>query len=123
VNRFAFAAVLICAAPAFAETRFFATLEELPLAPGLEERASGFSFDGAGGRVVGALAEGPAAPAAVRAFYLETLPALGWSYSPGGEGLVFLRGRERLTLSIARHGAATEVQVRLFTRPSPVSAD
>jgi hypothetical protein len=123
VNRFIFAAALICALPAYADARFFAAIEDLPLAPGLEERAAGFSFDSAGGRVVGALAEGPAATAAVRAFYLETLPALGWSFSPGGEDLVFLRGRERLTLSIAPHSGGARLQARLFTRPAAMDAD
>ncbi len=123
MSSLAFVAAILCAAPAFADARFFATLEDVPLAPGLEERVSGFSFEGAGGRVTSALAEGRATPGAVRAFYVETLPQLGWSFSPGGDDLVFLRGRERLTLAISPSGAGAHLDVRLFTRPAAVNAD
>lgn len=115
--------ILACAAPAFAETRFFAAIEDLPVADGLVEEGVGFSFEDASGRMVSASARGAVAPAAVGGFYLDTLPALGWSYSPGGEDLVFLRGRERLILFIAAEDAGSTLEVRLFTRPASMNAD
>ncbi len=119
-------ASIVCSAPAFAEGRFFAAIEDLPLAPGLEEAGPPLWFDDANGRIVGAMARGAAEPAAVRRFYLETLPALGWSFSPGAgvEGeIVFLRGRERLALAIAAHEGGAEMQTRLFIRPAPPRDD
>lgn len=111
------------ASPAFADTRYFAALEDVPLAPGLTE-AAGFQFEEAGGRIIGATANGRATPAAVRAFYSDTLPALGWSQSPTGtDELVFLRGRERLTFSVRREGQGAALDVRLFTRPASMNAD
>ena len=126
MNRFALIAAVVCAAPAAAEGRFFTAIDDLPLAPGLEEAGPGFWFDDANGRIVGVIAHGPAQPAAVRRFYLDTLPALGWSFSPGAgvEGeLVFLRGRERLALAVSAHEAGAEMQTRLFIRPAPSRGD
>mgnify|MGYP000965552813 CR=1 FL=1 len=119
VSRFLFAAVLLAAAPAAAQSRYFAGIDDLPLAPGLVERAGGAGFAGAEGRVVVAVAQGPAAPASVLAFYIETLPALGWGFSPGGEDLEFRRGRERLALAIAPADGGARVEVRLFSAPAP----
>jgi hypothetical protein len=96
----------------------------LPVAPGLEEAAPGFSFDGAAGRIIGASASGEAQPASIRSFYAQTLPALGWSQSPGVSeqgDLIFLRGRERLALTIAPQASGSAVRVRLFMRPSSLA--
>jgi hypothetical protein len=116
----------VIAAPASAQARFFGAIEDLPLAPGLEEAGLGVYFDSESGRITGALAQGAAAPGAVTAFYMETLPALGWAFSPGagapGE-LVFVRGREQLALLIAPADGGVEMQVRLVTRPAPMNAD
>lgn len=124
MSRAVFVAALICATAAHAEARFFSGIDDLPLAPGLSE-AQSFQFDEAGGRITGATASGRATPAAVRAFYTETLPALGWSSSPNGESrdLVFLRGRERLTLSIVASGDGASLEVRLLVRPAAMNAD
>lgn len=124
--RFALIAAIACVAPAHAEGRFFAAIEDLPLAPGLEEAGPGIWLDDANGRIVGVIARGQARPAEVRRFYLDTLPARGWSFSPGagvdGE-LVFLRGRERLALAISARDGGVEVEARLFIRPEPIRAD
>jgi hypothetical protein len=113
---------LAVAAPAFAEGHYFSVAEDLPLAPGLAEDAAAFSFDGAGGRIVGGSARGPTTPAALRRFYEVALPPLGWSQSPGEGGadaMVFLRDREQLTLSIAVEGRLTVLGVRLSFQPAP----
>ena len=123
MSRALFLAAILIVSPAFADTRFFAAMEDVPLAPGLIEGA-GFQFEEAGGRIIGSTATGRATPAAVRSFYTDTLPALGWSQSPTGtDDLVFLRGRERLTLSIRREGQGAALDVRLFTRPASMNAD
>lgn len=123
MSRALFLVAVLIASPAFADTRFFAAMEDVPVAPGLSEGA-GYQFEEAGGRIVGAAASGRATPAAVRAFYNDTLPALGWSLSPTGtDELVFLRGRERLTLAIRSQGQGAMLDVRLFTRPASMNAD
>ena len=120
------AALLAIAAPAAAQGRFFTAVEDLPLAPGLEEQGPGFWFEDANGRIVGAVASGPAEPDQVRRFYLDTLPQLGWSFSPdaGVEGeLVFLRGRERLALAVSASDGGAQMETRLFVHPTPSRGD
>ncbi len=119
------ATAVLAAAPAYAEARFFAAIDDLPLAPGLVETSGGFAFEGAEGRIVDVRAAGAAAPDAVRGFYVETLPALGWSQNPTPESgpLEFLRGRERLSLSIAGVAGHARLEARLVTRPASMSAD
>ncbi|OAB54949.1 hypothetical protein AY600_13470 [Phormidium willei BDU 130791] len=82
------------------ETRYFEELPDLPVMPGLAEaEAAGIAFDKPGGRIVTLYALGAPAPAAVRAFYAETLPALGWR--PDG-ARAWRRAGERLTLETRR---------------------
>lgn len=126
MSRALIVAALLSVASAHAEGRYFSAIEDVPLAPGLEEAGRPFWFDDANGRIVAAVARGAAAPDAVRRFYLEALPELGWSFSPGAgvEGeLVFLRGRERLALTIAPHEGGAELEVRLFIQPEPTRGD
>lgn len=119
-------AVACFAASAHADTRYFSAMEDLPLAPGLSEAGPGLWFDDPNGRITGAMAHGSVAPEAVRRFYLDTLPALGWALSPGagvdGE-LVFLRGRERLALAITARNGGAELEARLFVRPASMRGD
>jgi hypothetical protein len=112
-------AAFVSAAPALAQGRYFAAIEDLPLAPGLTERAGGFVFQGQEGRIVSAAAEGPTDAAAVRAFYRETLPALGWAENPGAEPAEFLRGRERLILEISTAETGLRLEARLIARAAP----
>lgn len=123
MSRALFAAIaLLVATPAHAE--YFDAIEDLPVAPGLDESAPGFSFDGAAGRIIGASASGDAPPATIRTFYTQTLPALGWAQSPGVNeqgDLIFLRGRERLALTIAPQTNGSAMRVRLFMRPSSLA--
>ena len=74
-------------------TGFVSTIEDLPLMPGIIEEEGGMVFDSARGRIVEAFATGPVSEAAVRAFYDETLPQLGWR--PLGAG-AFQRENEIL---------------------------
>ena len=122
MSRFAFTAALMCAAPAFAETAYFTAIPDLPLAQGLHDVGDNWEFSNAGVRVFGAAARGRARAEQVRAFYQETLPALGWAVSVGSGGeneTVYLRGREQLELSIHQRGEDVLLAVRVFVNPAP----
>ncbi|MEP4377946.1 MAG: hypothetical protein ABJ215_05490 [Alphaproteobacteria bacterium] len=77
---------------------YLADVDDLPLAPGLiEDMDAGVAFDKPEGRIVQAVASGRVDPAGVRAFYAETLPALGWQ--PGADG-TWARGAEVLRVNV-----------------------
>lgn len=121
---FLLALVAAVAAPAYAEAAYFAAIDDVPLPPGFREREGGWSFAGEAGRIVEAEALGSASGVAVREFYDETLPALGWSASPQADGaLVFVRGRESLSFSVRSEGGLTLIGVRLVTRPASMAPD
>lgn len=114
------AAAALASAPAWAETAFFTDVEDVPLPPGFTEQGPGFSFVGPEGRILEAEAAGAGDPLAVQAFYQQTLPALGWAEAPAAaEGLVFLRGRERLVLQLGP-GA---LRLRLTVSPASMEID
>jgi hypothetical protein len=71
-------AVLAGAFPALSAGAFLAECEDLPLPPGLTELPGGTLFDTPNGRIVEATAEGNLAAAAIRSFYTQALPQLGW---------------------------------------------
>ena len=107
--------LLVLSAPRVAQaTAFLADVDDLPLAPGLiEDAGSRMAFDKPGGRIVQALASGPVAPAAVRTFYTETLPELGWQLGPSGS---WTRGSEMLSVSF--ESASGGVVVRFAIAPA-----
>jgi len=92
-------------------------IEDLPLMPGLRERAERtLVFDTPQGRIVEAFASGTVAPGAVLDFYAETLPQLGWRRD--GEAL-FRRAGEVLALEFsASPKDGTGVQVRFSLSPA-----
>jgi len=115
---FAVAAV-VCATPASADVGYFAAIDDLPMPPGFAEGEAGGSFTSPGGRIVLASAEGRLEPMAVRDFYYEALPQLGWSASPQSDGsLVFVRGRERLSFTIERSDRRTRLGAQLVILPA-----
>lgn len=110
-------AVLLAPAPPCAETAYFESIEDLPLPPGFLELGASPGFDAPEGFIVLGYAAGPTAPDAVRMFYEDALPALGWALSPGlATDLVFSRGREQLTLRIGQGAGGTEIEARLILR-------
>ena len=122
VSRFIFALALLCAAPAFADTRYFTQIEDLPIAPGLEETDARFEFFDTGASILGASARGRAQAEQVRAYYQTVLPELGWALSIGSGGeneTVYLRGREELALSFHQRADELELQVQLFSQAPP----
>jgi hypothetical protein len=92
---------------------FVGGVEDLPLMPGLVEVAEArVIFDKPGGRIVEAFAVGRASAAAVREFYAQALPQLGWRRLNGGG---YGREDEVLTLDIGAEGG--EVTVRFSISP------
>lgn len=123
VSRALFLAALIFAGPAIAETRYFARIPDLPLPPGLAEAEAAAGFDGHG-RIVFAEAVGRADGLAVRDFYYDTLPQLGWSESVEEGAAVFQRGRERLMFFLIREeGGQLRLRVQLAVQPAAMNGD
>lgn len=112
------AAVLIafalgCAGAGRADEGFFSAVEDLPVMPGLAERAdSTVIFQKPEGRIVEMTAEGAVSRDAVVAFYQRVLPQLGWSREKDGS---YRRESERLRLAFAP--AAAGVAVNLTITP------
>jgi hypothetical protein len=124
MSRALLASLLVWASPALAQdARYFSAIEDLPIAPALRETDAGAAFAGADGRIVAATAQGPGSGDGVAAFYRRALPALGWSLSPGGDEIVYLRGRERLVLSLSEEGQTVRLDVRLVVAPASMDAD
>lgn len=77
-------AMALAQMPAFASDAFFSVVEDLPLAPGLNEEPGGFLFESPTGRIVEVSATGTIAPAEIESFYAQSLPQLGWQrLAPG----------------------------------------
>ncbi len=82
-----------------AATGFVTGIPDLPLVAGLtEDTEAGLVFDKPSGRIVEATASGPLKRAGVVAFYVETLPELGWRRV---EELAFAREGEVLRIAIS----------------------
>ena len=111
-------ALALGAAAAWAEDarRFVGGVDELPLAPGLEETSGAVVFDKPGGRIVEADAAGALEAAEVRAFYRSVLPAFGWT---AAGGLDFVRGGEALRIEIAEKNGALSVHFSISPREDP----
>ncbi len=80
------------------EAVFLSVIEDIPLMPGLvEDETRAIVFDAAGGRLAETYVQGSLAAAAVREFYAESLPALGWRGEGDGR---WVREGEALSLEI-----------------------
>lgn len=93
-------------------TTFFHTLNDVPVMPGLRELPDkSLNFDKPEGRIMAVTAVSDTVkPPAIRSFYAQTLPQLGWSAQTDGS---FVRDQERLKLIIeASEGVSiTRLQV------------
>ncbi len=116
-------AAALCAAPAQAETLYFTEIPDLPLPSGFSEVAVTPGFQGQG-RLVFAEAVGGGDGLAVRDFYYDTLPQLGWAESVEEGAVVFQRGRERLHMFLIREaGGVARLRVQLVVQPASMNAD
>ncbi len=94
---------------------FIAGFEDIPVMPGMAvDGDASTAFDTRTGRIVEAYAAGDITDAAMRQFYQETLPQLGWARI--GK-LAFQREGEMLTLEVIDQGTPLTVRFRLS--PSP----
>ncbi|UEM21217.1 hypothetical protein JL100_029865 [Skermanella mucosa] len=92
-------------AGANAADAFVDGIDDLPLMPGLVTVADqALVFDKPGGRIVQAVATGTLDASAIRSFYAETAPQLGWAAA--GEGR-FLRDGELLRIELVEEPAAS----------------
>ena len=125
----ALATVALCATgpvtSADADTHFLAAFDDVPIAPGLTERGdAAFTFAAPEGRIEETTAAGGAQEAVVRAYYRDALPALGWALNGDAADMIFVRGRERLTLVFVRGSdGALSVRYRVITRPASLALD
>ncbi|MBK1696998.1 hypothetical protein CKO21_07035 [Rhodovibrio salinarum] len=103
-------------APAAAQggdSDYVADIVDLPLMEGLREVAdAGMAFDKPSGRIVEAYAHGTVDTAAVRRFYRQTLPQLGWQRLGQDQ---FTREGERLQIDYL--GADGDLTVRYTLQP------
>lgn len=102
--------LLVCASPAFAAT-YVDGIEDLPLMPGLSQDAGQATvFDQADGRIVESAATATSPAQAIRGFYADSLPQLGWT-SAGTDR--WTRDGEVLTLDLQSSKTGTRVLFRL----------
>ena len=106
--------------PAGAAEGFVEGFDELPLMPGLfSVREEALTFDKPAGRIVQAEARGAVSPEAVRKFYGDTVPQLGWRKAAGGDR--FVRDGEALHLEFvaapADAGGRPQITVRFLLSP------
>ncbi len=95
---FAFLCLTLAPLAAGAGEAFLIAIEDVPLAPGLTEQATGsMVFDSPTGRIVEAVASGPLPADQIAHFYVETLPQLGWTDT--GK-MTFKRDTEILRITI-----------------------
>jgi hypothetical protein len=93
------------------EAVFLSVIEDIPLMPGLvEDEARALVFDAAQGRLAETYARGKVEAKAVREFYGETLPALGWRAEGRSR---WVREGEVLTLDIADQADGLDVRFSL----------
>ena len=91
-------------------------VDDMPLMEGLHETGEGgIVFDKPNGRIVRSIAEGHVSSAAVRNFYITSLPQLGWQRVKKleliNDLLVFNRETERLEIEIhSERRGMTEVR-------------
>ena len=111
-------ALCIGSAAMAAETAsgYLDAIEDMPLMEGLHETGEGgIVFDKPNGRIVRSIAEGKVAASDVRAFYIDSLPQLGWVRLPKleliGDLLIFRRETERLEIqTVPKYDGTTEVR-------------
>lgn len=94
----AIAAVVISAAAPAHAADFLAAIDDVPLAKGLTELPDPVVFESDQGRVVRTSAEGQVGATEISAFYIASLPALGWKRVEGDASLAFERENERLSI-------------------------
>ena len=113
---------VMCAMPVFAQnsskppvTTFFHVMNDVPVMTGLRELTDeAVNFDKPEGRIISATAVSDiVAPAAIKSFYGQTLPQLGWQAQLDGS---FVRDQERLKLIIEGKEGVSIIRFQLEPR-------
>ena len=113
---------VMCAMPAWAQdssnplmTTFFHVMNDVPVMPGLRELTDeAVNFDKPEGRIINATAVSDTVrPAAIKSFYGQTLPQLGWQAQPDGS---FVRDQERLKLIIEEKEGVSVIRFQVEPR-------
>ena len=103
--------LVTAAAGAAAAGDFLDGFEDLPVMPGLKSvDGAGIVFDTPAGRIIEGYAAGAVTQDAVRRFYAETLPQLGWKPLDNGE---YHREGERLKIDFKGSDRALTVRFTL----------
>lgn len=97
-----------------APAKFFSSMQDIPLVPGLGELPDQtVSFDKPEGRIVESVAEIETGNAAlIKGAYEETLPQLGWRRTADNS---YVRGKESLTLAFEHYEGRNFI--RVMVRP------
>lgn len=95
---------------------FLNSIEDIPLPNGMVEASEPVIFETPFGRVIKTVALGEADTSDVEAFYLSSLPALGWRHL--GEDLIFSRRNEQLQITLKTSEDKLRVAFRLIARPA-----
>ena len=90
---------IVAAAPAHAAD-FLTAIDDVPLAKGLAELPDPVVFESDQGRVVRTSAEGQVGVTEISAFYIASLPSLGWKRVESDASLAFERENERLSITM-----------------------
>ena len=94
-----------------AETVYSSVVDDLPLMQGMIEKPDDtVIFDKPGGRIIEFSAETSTAAEAVKSFYLQALPPLGWKSSRASQ---FTRDNETLKIDFEKAGKKTLVHFTL----------
>lgn len=94
---------------------FFHALNDVPVMPGMRELVDeSLNFDKPEGRIISVTAVSDTlAPAAIKNFYQEALPQLGWKAESAG---VFFRENERLSLIVEQKEGVSIARLQISPR-------
>ena len=107
------AILLVFAPPQARADDYFATIDDLPVAPGMsEDENASVVFDSPAGRIVTVVATGIVRLSDLRTYYRSALPALGWE--PQSDD-AYVREDATLTFTYSRDGGRLTVWIRLTT--------
>ncbi|MEX2616151.1 MAG: hypothetical protein WD767_08655 [Alphaproteobacteria bacterium] len=106
---------MLAASPTGRAEDFIEGFEDVPVMPGMAVDAdTAIAFDTPAGRIVEAYAAGNVSAAAIRKFYDDTLPQLGWVRVGV---LAFQREGEALALELIKKDETITVRFRLAPTP------
>ena len=98
---------------------FFSQIEDLPIAPGMEEVGpAGLFFQSASGRIVVAVARGEEKISVIRRFYAKSLPPLGWHFVQTG---IYRRNSEMLKIRFQQASGKVSIYLHIVPIKKPLN--